>query len=434
MPRHRQARGTPRPDAATSGRSARYVAPVSEPDRVRDDDPDEADQPAHRDRGGRADGCGDDEHEPHAPHVHPEARGLVVSDAQHVEDAPVREDHGARDRRRRGRSARRRSSRCVGSPPRIHDQTSCSVSVFCCWTKVCAAVKNARDGDAREHERRGIPLAPCGAADRVGERDRRRARRGTPRAGAPRWPPRLVRQVRDRECRAEPRARRRPRGDTDRQAGSGTRPGTPHRRARASLRRGHRGPRGGSGSPRGSSSSTGSARTRRRGPASRAPIERRMSPTPRSTGPAAMPTSERRRRGSAAAANAQPGGSPRGRTSGGGCGLRGGRPHVSSRLQARRRRSTSPGRSRRAAAPSGRRPSRRCGRSTRSAPRRPSPIPAGRATVDAFCAAADRVGEHDQVGARRDDVLRRELRVAGARRCRRRRRCSSGRAARTPGR
>ena len=30
----------------------------------------------------------------------------------------------------------------VGKPPRIHDQTCCSVSVFRCWTNVCAAVKN----------------------------------------------------------------------------------------------------------------------------------------------------------------------------------------------------------------------------------------------------------------------------------------------------
>ena len=68
-----------------------------EPDRVRDDDPDEPDQPADRDRGRRADGRADDDHEPHAADVHAEARSLLVADAEHVEQPAVQEDPDSRD-------------------------------------------------------------------------------------------------------------------------------------------------------------------------------------------------------------------------------------------------------------------------------------------------------------------------------------------------
>ena len=81
-------------------------------------------------------------------------------------------------------------------------------------------------------------------------------------------------------------------------------------------------------------------------------------------------------------------------------------------------------RSRRCAAPSARRRVVDARPRARAAPPR-SPLQPGRAaTVAGVCPQQTRVGEHDQVGVRRDDVLGRELRVAGAATCRPRRRCS----------
>ena len=81
---------------------------------MRDDDPDEADEPAHRDRRRRAERRRDDEREPHALDVDAEARRLVVAEVQHVDDAPEREDHDRRDSDVRQDEARRRTSPCSG--------------------------------------------------------------------------------------------------------------------------------------------------------------------------------------------------------------------------------------------------------------------------------------------------------------------------------
>ena len=79
----------------------------------------------------------------------------------------------------------------------------------------------------------------------------------------------------------------------------------------------------------------------------------------------------------------------------------------------RRARGRPRGRSSRAAAPSGTRSSRRSGGSNRVRTALMPDQPGRAATVAGRLTAADRVREDDEVGARRDDVLGRELRVRG---------------------
>ena len=63
---------------------------------MRDDDPDEADEPADRHGGRGAQRGGDHHDEPHAGRAGAEGLGLVVADGEHVE-APGREQqHGER--------------------------------------------------------------------------------------------------------------------------------------------------------------------------------------------------------------------------------------------------------------------------------------------------------------------------------------------------
>ena len=89
-------------DDRREGQQPSEARPDHEPHRVRDDDPDEADQPAHRNGRCGADRRREDEHEADAPDVDAEARGLDVADAEHVEDAPVHEDDDRGDERRTG--------------------------------------------------------------------------------------------------------------------------------------------------------------------------------------------------------------------------------------------------------------------------------------------------------------------------------------------
>ena len=90
----------PAPIMSESGRSSAVAAADEQPDRVRDDDPDETDQTGDGDRRRRADRRGDDDEQPDAGHVHAERRGLLVADCEHVEQAPVaQQDQPGRDRR-----------------------------------------------------------------------------------------------------------------------------------------------------------------------------------------------------------------------------------------------------------------------------------------------------------------------------------------------
>ena len=113
-----------------------------ESDRVRDDDPDEGDQPADRDGRRRADRRGDDEREPRrAARPLPRLAASRSPRLEHVDDAAQRDDHRASRRGRTAGAATTSLQPVFGRLPRIHDVTSCSVSVFCCWTNVCSAVK-----------------------------------------------------------------------------------------------------------------------------------------------------------------------------------------------------------------------------------------------------------------------------------------------------
>ena len=91
-----------------------------EADRVWDDDSDKPDQTADRDRGRRADGRADDDHEPHAADVHAEARSLVVADAEHVEEPAVQRIPTVAITAY-GRSVFTSVQSELGSEPRIHE-------------------------------------------------------------------------------------------------------------------------------------------------------------------------------------------------------------------------------------------------------------------------------------------------------------------------
>ena len=112
--RRRRARGTRRRRRTRAAAAPRYAAPGEQPDRVRDDDPDEA-RSARRPR--RRPPCrpsrDDDEHEADAADVHAEALRLVVAEAEHVEHAAI-----ARRSRRSRRATYGSDERDVASSPR----------------------------------------------------------------------------------------------------------------------------------------------------------------------------------------------------------------------------------------------------------------------------------------------------------------------------
>ena len=132
---------------ATTSASARNAAPKQDRQRdhpavggagdqahaVGDDEPDEADESADRDRRRGGERCGDEHRAADAPGVQAERPGLLVAHGEDVERA----DGAARARRRRRRrtaASRRTSSQpLVESRPRIHAYTWRSVSLFRCW-------------------------------------------------------------------------------------------------------------------------------------------------------------------------------------------------------------------------------------------------------------------------------------------------------------
>ena len=289
--------------------------------------------------------------------------------------------------------------------------TSWSVSAFCCWTNVWRAVKKLATVDPGEHERRRVAFAARRAADRVREHDRDGGARRTPANGSTSCPASACGQVGDRERRAEPGAGR----DAEqvrvgervvedalvRRPGDGEHPADERREQDARdtdipqdrlLRRVER--RGDAGIP------------------SFAPSERSTSPTPMSTGPATTPTANATARNDTAA-TAHPGVTPRSRERARRCGgclhsTPYWRPRRSSAVPIARTRLTSRGPQRDAIESSS--------RTTEPDAHRGDPRPPGTAaTVPRALRAAHRVGEDDQVGVRRDDVLGRELRIVGAR-------------------
>ena len=127
---------------------------------MRDDDPDEADQPAHGDGRRRAERRRDDEREPHAPHVDAEARRLVVAEAEHVDDAAEREDHDDRDRdvREDQDDVRPARARDVPEDPRVDLLQRLRVLLL---DERLPGGEERGDRDAGEDERRGVALAPA---------------------------------------------------------------------------------------------------------------------------------------------------------------------------------------------------------------------------------------------------------------------------------
>ena len=135
---------------------------------MRDDDPDEADEPGDRDRGGRPERRRDDEGEPDPAHVDAEARRLVVTEVEDVDDAPEREDHDDRDGdvRKDQDDVRPAGARDVPEDPRVDLLQRLRVLLL---DERLPGREERGHRDAGEDERRGVALAPCRAADGVGE-------------------------------------------------------------------------------------------------------------------------------------------------------------------------------------------------------------------------------------------------------------------------
>ena len=338
----------------------------------------------------------------------PEARRLVVAEVEDVHDAAA-----ARGSRRRatatyGRirtTSRPARARDVPEDPRVDLLQRLGVLLL---DERLPGGEERRDRHAGEDERRRVALAPRRAADRVREHDRDRAAderrdREQPLAA------KAVGQVRDRDRRAEPGAGGDAEQVRDRRAGCGRRPGTSRRRARASRRRARRARRAAPGSPRGSPprSARATSRSRERGDARAA--DSSTAPTPRSTGPASTPTtsdSSEERDGGARPDRGQPASPDVGGV------LRDGRHRATG--AAARAPTTSRGRS-----STSRGPQREA---IESSIRTIEPVrtalirsqPGRAATVDAFWPQHTVSARTIDVGARRDDVLGRELRVAEA--------------------
>ena len=218
---------------------------------MRDDDPDEADQAGDGDRCRGTERRSDDEREPHPPHVDPEARRLVVPEAEHVDDATQRDDHDESDRdvRQDQDDVRPARARDVPEDPRVDLLQRLRVLLL---DERLPGGEERRDRHAREDERRGVPLPASPSARRRTSASTAIAPPTNAAIGSTRCPRRPVGQVRDRDRRAEARHLRRRRGGTGPRAGSGTRPGTSRRRRRASRRRAPRARRAARGSATGS--------------------------------------------------------------------------------------------------------------------------------------------------------------------------------------
>ena len=324
---------------------------------MRDDDPHEADEAAHRDDRGRSQRRRDHEREPHALHAHAQARRLVVPEVQHVDHTAQREDHDRRDGdvRQHEPDVRPAGRRDVPEDPRVDLLERVRVPLL---DERLPRREERRHGDAGEDERRGVALAPGRAADRVGEEDGRDPadERG---GGQDALAAQALRAgTRSRPSRRDRRPQRR-RAGTGPRVGSGRRPGTSRPRARASRRRSRRARRAARGSPTGSPPRSRTAATPRAGRASRRRLEDRAEAEVDRAGEDAdreRDEEERDRRagperGQSACADLAP------------LGLRGGRFHGRYEPSARAP-TTSRGRSSRAAGPSGTRSSRPCARSS----------------------------------------------------------------------
>ena len=218
-------------EAAADEQRERQHDPVAraerEPDRVRDDDPDEADQPADRDGGRRADRREDDDREPRrggrsTPRVAASSSPtLSTSSTRRWSRITTDADDDVR-RDERDVVPARRCRGCRGSSCRPPAATA----ECCCWTNVWTAVRNATTVTPARIERRRAAgrRRPSGRARRRATTPSARAER-TRRAGAGRsetapWPRRRSRSSR------RARRRRRRRAGTGRRAGCGRRPGT----------------------------------------------------------------------------------------------------------------------------------------------------------------------------------------------------------------
>ena len=176
-----------------------------EPDRVRDDDPDERDQAAHRHGRGRPERGRDDDRQPRASDVDPEARRLVVAEAEDVEHAPVQDEHerAHRDVRRADRDVVPGRGREAAEQPRVDVLQLLRVLLL---HERLHRRREGRHRHAGEHERTGHLRGADRAAERVrdddrGDRTRERGQRHRPVAAR-----RGRGGVDDRERRAEPGA------------------------------------------------------------------------------------------------------------------------------------------------------------------------------------------------------------------------------------
>ena len=190
----------PRDDGEREQRAV--AAPHEQADRVRDDDPDERDEPADRDRRRGPDRRRRHEQQPRAADVHAQARRLVVTEVEDVDDPPVHEHHDRRDGDVRQQEHDVAPARARDRPqdPRVDHAERVGVLLL---HEGLEGGEERRDRDAREDEGRCVAFATRRPADDVRERDRRRAadereHRGELPAAEP------LRQVRDRERRAEP--------------------------------------------------------------------------------------------------------------------------------------------------------------------------------------------------------------------------------------
>ena len=112
------------PTSSETGRTRACEPPTKPAGDVRDDQPDEADQPADRDGRGGGQRRGEDDQQPQPAGVHAQRAGLVVADGEHVEGAAAEQQHDAggdqvgQHQQRRRTTARGRAGRAASRRPR----------------------------------------------------------------------------------------------------------------------------------------------------------------------------------------------------------------------------------------------------------------------------------------------------------------------------
>ena len=241
------------PPSAESGRTTRAFGPTIEPDDVRHDEPDEADQAAHRDRRGRHERGQREQDRPLPPDVDAEMDGRLLAEEKPVERASPKQDEDGADRNERHRARELAPRRRVEAAEQVREDLA--------------------EGRARQVHRHREPGGQQRPDRIAGEQQRRQRRQAADprqavdgedrRQGADEGQhvdqteaeERQADRDHDRDRRPERRPGRGSRARTDRRAGCAAGPGTSPRRPRARPRRPSRsGPAAGAG-PRRSSPS-----------------------------------------------------------------------------------------------------------------------------------------------------------------------------------